>query len=186
MRRIALTAALTVAVLAGSAPAIAHGTGAEGQRKGEVWREIAGAAAATARYHRVGKAIRDGYVPFAIPEDVGGTLLTVGGEEITCFDSASGGMGVHYVRNIDDVLSPNDPEALVYSIDENGRLELVALEYIIPEEFVDPADPPELFGQALHHHSYLPVYILHVWLWKRNPSGLFADFNPRVASCPAG
>jgi hypothetical protein len=61
----------------------------------------------------------------------------------------------------------------------------VALEYIIPEEFVDSDGPPVLFGQTMHHHSYLPMYILHVWMWKWNPSGLFADFNQRVRGCPS-
>jgi hypothetical protein len=27
-------------------------------------------------------------------------------------------------------------------------------------------------------------YELHAWLWKPNPSGVFADYNPRV-HCPA-
>ena len=94
-------------------------------------------------------------------------------------------MGVHYVRNIDDILDPTDPEALVYEVGRHGRLRLVALEYIIPEEFVNPSDPPVLFGQELHHHAYLPVYVLHLWAWRWNPTGMFADFNPRVRDCPS-
>lgn len=38
----------------------------------------------------------------------------------------------------------------------------------------------------MHPHTYLSVYILHVWIWKWNPDGMLADFNPRVQSCPAG
>jgi hypothetical protein len=42
-------------------------------------------------------------------------------------------------------------------------------------------------GQTLHAHPYLPVYVLHAWVWKSNPSGMFADYNPDVASCsPTG
>ncbi|HVR78898.1 MAG TPA: hypothetical protein VMS99_10950 [Acidimicrobiia bacterium] len=66
-------------------------------------------------------------MPFAIPEEVGGTLLTIRGEDSTCFDSPDGGVSVHYVRNIDDAVDPSDPEALVYSVGRNGRLRLVAL-----------------------------------------------------------
>jgi hypothetical protein len=27
-------------------------------------------------------------------------------------------------------------------------------------------------------------YDLHVWLWKHNPEGMFAQFNPRVSCTP--
>lgn len=179
MRKTTVTVITALALMLGAVPAQAGGGGGGPQS------DLAEAAAVSARYHRVATAIGDGFVPFAIPEDVGGTLLTIQGDDITCFDSPSGGMGVHYVRNIDDSLDPGDPEALVYEVGSNGRLRLVALEYIIPEEFVDSSNPPGLFGQTMHHHSYLPVYILHVWNWQSNPSGLFADFNPRVGGCPA-
>jgi len=180
LRRTTLTALVALIMVLGAMPALAHG----GDTGSEARSQLAKAAKVTAKYHRVGRAINDGFAPFAIPEDVGGTLLNIRGEDITCFDNPDGGMGVHYVRNIDDVLDPTDPEALVYSVGRDDRLRLVALEYIIPEGFVDPANPPVLFGRTMHHHSYLPVYILHVWIWKWNPSGLFADFNPRVPACP--
>lgn len=177
-----VAAALTAAGIA-VAPALA---GDDGDRGGSGdRRDLSAAARTSAKYHRVTRAQDDGFVAFSIPEEVGGTLLTIDGDEITCFDSDDGGMGVHYVRNIDDHLDPADPEALVYSVGGNGRLALVALEYLIPEEFVDPSSPPVLFGQTMHHHPYLPVYILHAWIWKRNPDGMFADFNPRVPACPS-
>jgi len=28
--------------------------------------------------------------------------------------------------------------------------------------------------------------VLHLWLWKDNVNGAFADFNPAVRLCPAG
>ncbi|MFM2072329.1 MAG: hypothetical protein RLZZ623_2592 [Actinomycetota bacterium] len=141
---------------------------------------------ATASYRKVSNAIADGYGAFAIPPEVGGTPTTGLGlvGDPTCFDSASGGMGVHYVKGIDGTLNVTQPEALVYSVNEHGRLQLVAVEYIVPASLVDPANPPMLFGQHLHPHSYLPVWVLHVWAWKSNPNGIFADFNPRVAACP--
>lgn len=140
-------------------------------------RDLQELRAATGRYHTLSQALTDGFLPFSLdPENP---------DEPTCFDSAAGGMGVHYVRNIDDTLDATDPEALVYEIDADGKLKLVAVEYIIPEGFVDPANPPELFGHELHAHSFLPVWILHVWVWEANPDGIFADFNPRVSDCPA-
>jgi len=140
---------------------------------------------ATARYHSVRRALRDGYGAFAIPPEVGGTPTNGRGipGDPTCFDNPAGGMGVHYVKGIDGVLDLEHPEALVYAIGRRGRLELVGVEYIVPKEFVDAANPPTLMGQTLHAHPYLPVYVLHAWVWKSNPSGMFADYNPDVASC---
>lgn len=184
LRRTTVSAVVALAMVMGAVPAMGHGNGGDSGGK-IVWKDIARAAMASGKYHRLDKALKAGYVPFAIPEEAGGTLLSIRGEDITCFDDPTGGMGVHYVRNIDDKLRPTDPEALVYEVRKNGRLRLVALEYLIPADLVDPTDPPRLFGKLMHPHPYLPVYILHVWLWRRNPSGMFADFNPRVRDCPA-
>ncbi|MEO8266517.1 MAG: hypothetical protein ABI706_13540 [Ilumatobacteraceae bacterium] len=142
---------------------------------------------ATAPYQRVSNALADGYTAFAIPPSVGGTPtagLGLPGDP-TCFDSPAGGMGVHYVKGIDGIVDPTHPEALVYSVGEHGRLDLVAVEYIVPDNLVDPTNMPMLYGQMFHHHPYLPVFILHVWAWKHNPTGMFADWNPRVGACPA-
>jgi hypothetical protein len=35
-------------------------------------------------------------------------------------------------------------------------------------------------------HILVPAvgfYLTHAWIWKRNPSGMFADWNPLV-TCP--
>ena len=142
---------------------------------------------ATAPYRRVSNAFADGYTAFAILPSVGGTStagLGLPGDP-TCFDDPAGGMGVHYVKGIDAIVDPTHPEALVYAAGEHGRLNLVGVEYIVPDSLVDPINVPMLFGETFHHHPYLPVFILHVWVWKHNPSGLFADWNPRVGACPA-
>jgi hypothetical protein len=50
-------------------------------------------------------------------------------------------------------------------------------------------DRPSLFGvkfdgPMLGHEAGMPIHHdLHLWLWKHNPSGLFAMWNPRV-HCP--
>jgi hypothetical protein len=33
-------------------------------------------------------------------------------------------------------------------------------------------------------HGFTPHYDLHVWIWRENPSGTFAQWNPKV-ECPA-
>ncbi len=182
MRKTFVASITAVIMLLTATTAWAHSPGDHDSKR--VRRQLEQVEKITSRFEKVSKAKRAGFVAFAIPESVGGTLLEIKGDEISCFDGASGGMGVHYVRHIDDKVNYKDPEALVYSVGNNGRLKLVAVEYIIPEEFVDPANPPVILGQPMHHHSYLPVYVLHAWVHKWNPDGVFADFNPRVRACP--
>jgi hypothetical protein len=175
MRRLALAAALAVLVGTAVPAGVAVDAAADAHESPIPWRELREVKRATARYHSLRRARGDGFAAFSLDPN--------NPDVPTCFDSPDGGMGVHYVRHIDDVLDPNDPEALVYEVKRNGRVKLVAVEYIVPEEFVDPDEPPMLFGQMLHHHPSLPVYILHAWIWKANPDGVFADFNPRVGAC---
>jgi hypothetical protein len=40
---------------------------------------------------------------------------------------------------------------------------------------------PQLLGQRFTRHSFLPIFKLHIWLWQNNPSGTFADWNPKVS-----
>ena len=174
--RAVVAIAVATAIALATAGAASGVAGANRHGRG-IGSELAEVRRATAGYHRLSTALADGYVPFS--------LDPTRPDEPTCFDSADGGMGVHYVRNIDAILDPSDPEALVYELGDDGRERLVAVEYIIPSDLIDPDDPPELLGEELHPHSFLPVHILHAWVWKHNPTGTFADFNPRVGDCPA-
>lgn len=168
MRKKPLAIATALMVLVGATVASAHNVPEN---------ELTELKRATAKYHTLDNAVKDGFGAFSLdPNDP---------DTPTCFDSEmAGGMGVHYVRNIDGTVDANDPEAMVYEVRPNGKLALVAVEYIVPETEVDPANPPMLYGHMFHHHAFLPVYILHVWVWKTNPSGMFADFNPNVTPCP--
>lgn len=106
---------------------------------------------------------------------------------LECFDSpAEGGMGQHYVdfEAMDAIVDATHPEALVYEVEQSGKLRLVAVEYLVPVELVDPENPPSLFGHDFHPHATLPVWILHAWVWKANPTGMFEDWNPNVGRCP--
>jgi hypothetical protein len=107
-----------------------------------------------------------------------------------CFQSAEhGGMGLHYLREslLDATLDPAAPEALVYELDSDGDVVgLVAHEYIVPVAAWESESPPTVMGMELHRHAVLPLWVLHTWLWKHNPAGFFADYNPAVRMCPEG
>jgi hypothetical protein len=142
------------------------------------WNEVDDVRVATGAYHSLEAALEAGFVPFDLE----------GGDNATCFDSEDGGMGVHYVRNIDDTVSTTDPEAMVYELTPDGGTRLVGVEYIVPQEFVEDAEGnvaslPSVLGHDLHKHSFLPVYVLHAWVWDENPDGMYADFNPNVSGC---
>ena len=95
----------------------------------------------------------------------------------------AGGMGFHYgnVNLIDGSVSPDKPELLLYEPDKNGNLSLVAVEYIIPYAFHPrAADAPRLFDQPFIRNDVFQLWGLHAWVWKNNPSGIFADWNPNV------
>ena len=75
----------------------------------------------------------------------------------------------------------------MYELDAEGHLAgLVAHEYIVPIEAWHGPTPPRLFGVPFHEHPTLPLWVLHAWLWKDNPTGVFEDWNPAVRLCPAG
>ena len=136
----------------------------------------AAAMLATAGYQDVATAEAAGYAS---------SLDTLG-----CFtDPELGGMGLHYIDEslMDDQVDITEPEALVYELDANGDITgLVAHEYIVPIDAWTETTPPQLFGIDFHQHPTLPLWVLHAWLWKDNPTGIFQDWNPAVRQCPPG
>lgn len=107
-----------------------------------------------------------------------------------CMESPEGGMGFHYgnVALIDSFARVDEPELLLYEPEQNGQLRLVAVEYIIPYVFHSrDAAPPVLFGQPFQQVDAFQLWGLHAWVWKNNPSGMFANWNPTVncANAPA-
>jgi hypothetical protein len=111
-------------------------------------------------------------------------------DTLGCFtDPERGGMGLHYINQslMDDQVDLTKPEALVYELDAKGALTgLVAHEYIVPIDAWKQTTPPQLFGMDFHQHPTLPLWVLHAWLWKDNPAGVFQDWNPAVRQCPPG
>lgn len=98
-------------------------------------------------------------------------------------DAAAGGMGFHYGNTtlIDGTLKVEEPELLLYEPQANGSERLVAVEYIVPYTAHSRSDaPPVLFGQQFKQNDTFQLWGLHVWAWKSNPSGLYADWNPQV------
>jgi len=105
---------------------------------------------------------------------------------IPCASGTTGGaMGIHYVNGgylKDDKIDIAKPEAVMYEPMADGTLKLVAVEYITSK------GPAALDGQLFNFNSAPnryglgEFYELHVWAWKGNPTGTFADMNPKVSS----
>jgi hypothetical protein len=126
---------------------------------------------ATAHYQQVERALADGYRPsgHCVPN-----------------------MGIHYVNGslVDGIVDHTKPEILVYEPQKNGRMRLVAVEYIVVAAPWDAAHagPPMLGSQPYDDHRPagspgppFPHYQLHVWVWKHNPNGMYATLNPTVS-----
>jgi len=123
--------------------------------------------AANSRFEDVKVAIAEGYAP------------------IPCASGIDGGaMGVHYVNEAylkDEVPDLKRPQAVMYEPLPDGRMSLIAVEYIT---FKGPASlGGHLFNFNGTPNRYgLPAfYELHVWAWKANARGAFADMNPSVS-----
>ena len=98
-----------------------------------------------------------------------------------------GAMGFHYVNMslVDGQLDVAAPEALIYEPTANGRMRLVAVEYIVPFSVVPATGtPPTLYGLSFAPSARFQVWGLHAWVWKHNPSGMHAPFNPDVTCTP--
>ena len=142
------------------------------------------------------------YQDFAVAEADGYAL-----DPHCVYDPELGGMGFHAVNygilfNIE--VDPLKPEVLVYEAQPNGKLKLVAVEYIVPAFQIYDGDnnpllpfpafwddhndgPPMVGNKEFDDHRFggggppFPHYQLHIWLWKGNPSGIYAPFNPNVS-----
>jgi hypothetical protein len=123
--------------------------------------------AANSRFQDVKAAVAEGYAPIPCTSDIDG-----------------GAMGVHYLNGDylkDETPDIKRPQAVMYEPKANGKLELVAVEYIASK------GPASLEGQAFsftgapNRYGLGPFYELHVWAWKPNPRGAFADMNPDVS-----
>jgi hypothetical protein len=143
-----------------------------------VLKDLAKVRRATAKYHDVNVALADGFI-----------------RTPACVESPDGGMGIHFIhpaRLMDPAIKLLEPEILLYVESGNG-LKLLGIEYFqgigAPDTPIpDPAPPAAvILGRPLdgpmeaHEPGQPPHYDLHAWVWKANPSGIFAPFNPNVS-----
>jgi hypothetical protein len=138
----------------------------------EVQRDVARLRAVTARFQTLDSAVAAGY-----PREVA-----------RCFDDPHhGAMGFHHVNRafVDSQVEVDRPEILLYERTGHDRYTLSGVEYIIPYTRWprNAAVAPTIMGQPLQRADDLKIWYLHVWAWKPNPEGLFADWNPKV-HCP--
>ena len=126
--------------------------------------------AANDRFNDVSVAVAEGYAP------------------IPCASGIPGGaMGIHYVNKsylTDDAIDLARPEAVMYEPTADGKLTLIAVEYITSKGPAALQGHLFSFTGAPNRYGLGPFYELHVWAWKANPTGTFADMNPNV-SCDA-
>jgi hypothetical protein len=178
--------ALIPAVAAADEEATSHDHAAHAA---DLQPELAQVRRATARFHRVEAAIEAGYELGWV--NGAGVRIIAG-----CVSHpTAGAMGYHYINAelVDDLaVDPLEPEALVYESAPDGGLELVAVEWIVRGPQSNPpgvpagAPAPTVLGMDMHILVPPPgpaFYLMHAWIWKHNPAGMLADFNPEV-TCP--
>jgi hypothetical protein len=158
--------------------------------------------AATARFQNVQVALAEGYV--RDPTDMCDVAAMMGRP------AALGGMGIHFFRpDLLGITAPPNPRVdgngthtdfrkpsiLIYEPREDGSLELVAVENLVFQKAWREAGNkglPTFHGVAYDDmsddkatsideaHNFEPHYDRHVWLYRRNANGMFAQFNPTV------
>jgi hypothetical protein len=144
---------------------LAAGTAAAADRSGNPL--VDHVRAANDRFKDVSVAVAEGYAP------------------IPCVSGIDGGaMGVHYVNADymkDETPDLKRPQAVMYEPMPDGKMALAAVEYIT---FKGPAALEGhllSFTGAPNRYGLNAFYELHVWAWKPNPHGAFADMNPKVS-----
>ncbi len=165
--------------------------------------DLATVRSATDRFRDVNAALAEGYI--RDPFDLCDTAEMMGRP------AALGAMGVHYFKpDVLGITAPPNPKVsgtgthtdfltpgiLIYEPQADGSLELVAVENLA---FADAwkaaghANPPSFHGVAYNYmaddpathaddaHQFAPHWDRHVWIYRDNPNGVFAPFNPKVS-----
>jgi hypothetical protein len=157
---------------------------------------------ATERFRDVSVALAEGYVrdPFDLCE-----IAVMMGRP-----SSLGSMGVHYVRpDLLGITAPPSPRVdgngthtdfrvpsiLIYEPQKDGSMSLVAVENLVFAKAWRESGhsaPPTFHGvpydsmiddpstAADEAHMFEPHFDRHVWIYRENPNGVFAPFNPAV------
>ena len=163
---------------------------------------LAEVRAATERFQDVKIALAEGYI--RDPFDLCDTAVMMGRP------ASLGAMGVHYFRpdllgitappspSVDGVGTHTDfrtPSILIYEPQDDGSLELVAVENLVFARAwreTGHSAPPTFHGvpydtmtddpttETDEAHLFASHFDRHVWIYRDNPNGVFAPFNPAV------
>ncbi len=164
--------------------------------------DLATVRAATERFQDVKVALAEGYV-----RDPGNVCETA---EMMGRPAKLGAMGIHFFRpDLLGISGPPNPRVdgngthtdfrkpsiLIYEPQADGSLRLVAVENLVFQKAWREAGntaPPKFHGvewdrmqddpstKADEAHMFEPHFDRHVWLYRDNPNGIFAPFNPNV------
>ncbi|MFT3722629.1 MAG: hypothetical protein QM773_03495 [Hyphomonadaceae bacterium] len=157
----------------------------------------------TERFQDVNVAMAEGYI--RDPMNMCDTAEMMGKP------ASFGTMGIHYFRpDMLGVTAPpnprvsgtgthtdfRNPSILIYEPQQDGSLKLVAVENLVfqkPWAATGAKAPPTFHGvpwdtmqddpaTAIDEaHMFEPHYDRHVWLYRDNPNGMFAQYNPKVS-----
>ena len=128
--------------------------------------ELQQAKAATAKYQNIENAFADNY----------------GKDPVVTLPN----MGYHFLKTelVSPVFDLRKPAILVYNKKDNGKFELVAVEYAVPMSSLPLHVAPEGFtgNDDVWNENTLNTgwWTLHAWVWKNNPDGVFEPMNPLV------
>lgn len=93
-------------------------------------------------------------------------------------------MGHHFrkLALVDGKFDVTKPEILVYNKNHDGSFTLVAVEYAVPIELTPNKAPRGFTGNAdvWDRNTTFGLWLLHAWVWYKNPEGVFNPTNPNV------
>ena len=157
---------------------------------------------ATEKYRDIKVALADGYI--RDPANMCETADMMG------LPREQGAMGIHYFRpDLLGINAPPNPRVsgagthtdflkpaiLLYEPQADGSLTLIGVENLVFAKAWKDAghDAPPAFHRVSYDtmvdepatpideaHNFEPHHDRHVWLYRENPNGVFAPFNPRV------
>jgi len=185
-----------------SAGWVAHSAPRAGFEPGPGEPTLAEVRAATERFQDVKIALVEGYI--RDPFDLCDTAVMMGRP------ASLGAMGVHYFRpdllgitappspRVDGVGTHTDfrtPSILIYEPQDDGSLALVAVENLVFARAwreTGHSAPPTFHGvpydtmtddpttETDEAHLFASHFDRHLWIYRDNPNGVFAPFNPEV------
>lgn len=164
--------------------------------------DLADIRRATEKYRDIKVALAEGFI--RDPANMCETADMMG------LPREKGAMGIHYFRpDMLGITAPPNPRVsgsgthtdflkpaiLLYEPQADGSLELIGVENLVFAKAWKDAGhdaPPSFHGVAYdtmmdnpatpidEAHNFEPHHDRHVWLYRENPNGVFAPFNPRV------